>query len=79
MDSAASKDAIDELFQRNGWELKLPDSPLVLEDDHLRQYRHPTEHPMLVLAIAGIAILAAGLVFYREDRRGCLMPDEIKP
>jgi len=66
MDSAASKDAIDELFQRNGWKLKLPDSPLVLEDDHLRQYRHPAEHPMLVLAIAGIAILAAGLIFYRE-------------
>ena len=65
MDDATATRTAAELSERNGWRLKLPDSPLELEDARLLQYRHPAENRMLALAITAIAVLLASL-FYRE-------------
>jgi len=65
MDSAIAARTVAKLSERNGWRLKVPESPLVLEDSHLLQYRYPAEHRMLALAIAAIAVLLASL-FYRD-------------
>jgi len=54
-----------EVFRREGWKLKLPDTPLVLEDANLLQYRYRAELPMLALALVAIAILITGFL-YRE-------------
>lgn len=53
--------------ERNGWRLKLPDSPLELEDARLLQYRHTAEHRMLALTIGAIALLLAGLFYGDRD------------
>jgi Zn-dependent protease with chaperone function len=63
VDGAAS----ETTTTRNGWRLKLPDSPLILEDGRLLEYRHPAEGRMLALAIAAIAILAASLLYSEKD------------
>jgi hypothetical protein len=63
---AAAKESPSKLFERNGWRLKLPDPPLVLEDARLLQYRDPAEFWTLGLAVAAIAILAAGGFLFRE-------------
>ena len=54
-----------ELFARNGWKLKQPDSPLLLADVQLLEHRDPAERWMLALAIGAIAIFAISL-WYRE-------------
>ena len=64
MDEATPGGSTD-VFQRAGWKLKLPDTPMVLDDAKLLQYRFPAELPMLALALAAIAILIAGFL-YRE-------------
>ena len=53
--------------QRDGWQLKLPDSPLELDDKRLLSYRYPTEHRMLALAVTAVAALAVSLVFREEE------------
>jgi Zn-dependent protease with chaperone function len=54
------------IFARNGWRLRLPKSPLQFEDARLLDYRHPSEHPMLALALIAIALLVALGVRFRE-------------
>lgn len=66
MHDSVVKEAATKLRGRNGWKLKLPESPLVLEDARLLEYRHPAEYRMLALAIAAIAILASGAFLFRE-------------
>jgi Zn-dependent protease with chaperone function len=66
MRDTGSKEPAAELHHRNGWRLKLPKSPPVLEDAQLLKYRHPAEYWMLALALTAIAILAAGGFLFRE-------------
>jgi Zn-dependent protease with chaperone function len=66
MDGAAVRQATTKILERDGWRLKLPESPLLLEDDRLLEYRHPAERWMLALAIAVVALLAAGGFLFRE-------------
>lgn len=67
MDLIARKETTPELWERSGWRLKLPDSPLMLEDGRLLQYRHPAEYRMLTIALVGIAIAAASLLYREMD------------
>lgn len=62
----AAKEAETKISQRNDWRLKVPESPLVLEDERLLEYRHPGEYPMLALALATVAILIVGGFIFRE-------------
>jgi hypothetical protein len=66
MDGAATKETRAKFFERDGWRLKLPASPMLLEDKRLLEYRHPSERLMLVLALAGVATLVAGGFMFRE-------------
>jgi Zn-dependent protease with chaperone function len=52
-----------------GW--KVPATPPRLEDARLLEYRHPTELPMLCLALATLAILLVGAVVF--NRKGILL------
>jgi Zn-dependent protease with chaperone function len=54
------------MLDRNGWRLKVPESPLLLEDERLFEYRHPAEYPMLALALTAVAILVAGGFIFQE-------------
>jgi Zn-dependent protease with chaperone function len=45
--------------KRAGWRLNLPATPLNLDDARLLEYRHPSELPMLCLALAMLAVLVA--------------------
>lgn len=54
------------LFERDGWRLKLPKSPVLLEDARLLEYRHPAERWMLALAVTAVAMLGAGGFLFRE-------------
>jgi Zn-dependent protease with chaperone function len=47
-----------------GW--NIPATPPRLEDAQLLEYRHPTELPMLCLALAALAILLAGAVVFKH-------------
>jgi Zn-dependent protease with chaperone function len=47
-----------------GW--NIPATPPRLEDARLLEYRHPTELPMLCLALATLAILLAGAVVFKH-------------
>jgi Zn-dependent protease with chaperone function len=47
-----------------GW--NIPDTPPRLEDGRLLEYRHPTELPMLCLALATLAILVVGAVVFKH-------------
>jgi Zn-dependent protease with chaperone function len=47
-----------------GW--NIPATPPRLEDARLLEYRHPTELPMLCLALATLAILLAGAVLFKQ-------------
>jgi Zn-dependent protease with chaperone function len=47
-----------------GW--NIPETPPRLEDARLLEYRHPTELPMLCLALATLAILLVGAVVFRH-------------
>jgi Zn-dependent protease with chaperone function len=47
-----------------GW--KIPATPPRLEDARLLEYRHPTELPMLCLALATLAILLLGAALFRH-------------
>jgi len=67
MEGATPGETSAERCERNGWRLKLPDSPLVLEDSRLLEYRHPAERRMLALTIAAIAILAVSLLYRERD------------
>ncbi|HKV55654.1 MAG TPA: hypothetical protein VJN94_13555, partial [Candidatus Binataceae bacterium] len=66
MHDAATKELTTKLFERDGWKLKRPESPLLLEDARLLQYRHPAERWMLVVALAAIVILGIGGVLFKE-------------
>lgn len=56
------------LFERDGSRSNLPQSPVVLEDARLLQYRHHSEYRMLGLALIAIAILgASGFIFRERD------------
>jgi Zn-dependent protease with chaperone function len=67
MRDAATKETANKRLERDGWKLKLPESPLVLEDKRLLEYRHPAERWMLALAIVAIAILGVGGFLFREN------------
>jgi Zn-dependent protease with chaperone function len=67
MDDAAARETSTSPFERDGWKLKLPASPLVLEDARLLEYRHPAERWMLALAFAAIALIAIGMSFRERD------------
>jgi Zn-dependent protease with chaperone function len=47
-----------------GW--NIPGTPPHLEDAQLLEYRHPTELPMLCLALATLAILLVGAVLFKH-------------
>ena len=66
MSDDAANSTAGGLFERNGWRLKLPQSPLVLDDARLLEYRHPAEYRVLALALIAIAILVAGALVFRE-------------
>lgn len=66
MHDSVEKDAATERFERNGWKLKMPESPLPLEDERLLEYRHPAEYRMLALALTAIGILGVGGLIWRE-------------
>jgi hypothetical protein len=68
MDNADAPEAPTKLFKRVGWRPKVPASPMVLEDSHLLEYRHPAEVRMLVLAVAAIAALIAIAVWFRDNK-----------
>jgi Zn-dependent protease with chaperone function len=65
-DETSRKSGVDAL-RREGWRLKLPDSPLTLEDSRLLEYRHPAEPWMLALATTIIALLAIRLLFRETE------------
>jgi Zn-dependent protease with chaperone function len=67
MSGSAAGETAEKLFERNGWKLRLPSSPLVLEDARLLQYRYPAERWMLVLALGAVAILVISLSFREKD------------
>jgi hypothetical protein len=52
--------------ERAGWRLKLPETPLRLEDDRLLEYRRSTELPMLCLSLVILAILLVGAVMLKH-------------
>lgn len=52
--------------ERAGWRLKLPETPLRLDDDRLLEYRHPTELPMLCLSLVILAILLVGAAMLKH-------------
>jgi len=54
-------------LDREGWKLKVPDSPLHLDDSRLLEYRDPAEKRMLALAIVVMAVLAISLFFRERD------------
>lgn len=53
--------------ESNRSRLKLPASPLVLEDARLMEYRYPAERWMLALTIAAIALLAVSLLYRDKE------------
>ena len=57
--------------ERDGWRLKLPSAPPRLDDARLLEYRHPTELPMLWLALVALAILLVGAAMLKQ-RAGLL-------
>lgn len=59
-----------ELIERAGLRLKLPVTPLCLDDGQLLEYRHPTEKPMLWVSLVTLAILLGTLVVF--DKRQVL-------
>lgn len=61
-----TKETTAKFFGRDGWRLKFPESPLVLDDTRLLEYRHPAEYRTLGLALAAIAIMAVGGFLFRE-------------
>jgi Zn-dependent protease with chaperone function len=67
MDDAGPREATTPAFERKGWRLKLPASPLVLDDDRLLHYRYPAEHRMLALTVAALAALLASLFYLERD------------
>jgi Zn-dependent protease with chaperone function len=66
MSSAASKDSATTRFERAGWNLKMPATPLALEDARLLEYRHPAEHRMLTLALMAVSILVIVAIWLKE-------------
>jgi Zn-dependent protease with chaperone function len=56
-----------DALKREGWRLKLPDSPVTLDDRRLLEYRHPTESWMLALATAVIALVGVSLLIRESD------------
>lgn len=56
-----------EFTKRTGWKLKLPDSPLQLDDERFLLYRYQTEHRMLALAVGAIVVLVLGMMFRERD------------
>ncbi len=46
--------------------LNLPQSPLVLDDARLQEYRYPAERRMFVVALATIGALVIGGLLFRE-------------
>jgi Zn-dependent protease with chaperone function len=52
--------------ERAGWRLKLPASPLRLDDALLLEYRHPTELPMLVVSLVVFAVLLLGVAVLKH-------------
>ena len=67
MHDSVDKDTATKRFERNGWKLKIPESPLPLEDARLLEYRHPAEYRMLALALTAIAILGVSGLIWREN------------
>jgi hypothetical protein len=65
-EDVASKPKATKTFERNGWKLKLPKAPVVLEDARLLEYRHPAEHRMLVFALIATTSLVLAAVWFRE-------------
>jgi Zn-dependent protease with chaperone function len=51
-----------------GWRLKLPTTPLLLDDARLLEYRHSRELPMLILSLVVFVILLAGLAILKHNR-----------
>ena len=66
MHDSVSKDTATKRLERNGWKLKIPESPLALKDERLLDYRHPAEYRMLALALVAVAILGVGGLIWRE-------------
>jgi hypothetical protein len=46
-------------LDRKGWRLRVPETPPLLSDERLLEYRHPAEHRMLALAL-GLGDSAGG-------------------
>jgi hypothetical protein len=55
-------------IERPGWRLKLPATPLHLDDSRLLDYRHPAERPMLGWSLVTLAaLLVAVAVFEKKE------------
>jgi Zn-dependent protease with chaperone function len=57
-------------IERAGLHLKLPATPLCLDDGRLLEYRHPTEKPMLWVSLITLAVLLTMLIVF--DKREVL-------
>lgn len=66
MGTATSQEKVVRPFERDGWKLKQPASPLLLEDSRLLAYRHPAERRMLLIALATITLLLIVGILFRE-------------
>ena len=52
--------------ERLGWRLKLPETPVRLDDARLLEYRHPSELPMLFLSLVVFGSLLVGVVVLKH-------------
>jgi Zn-dependent protease with chaperone function len=52
--------------ERAGWGLKLPATPLRLDDARLLEYRHTSERPMLWLSLLTLAMLLVGAAMLKH-------------
>jgi Zn-dependent protease with chaperone function len=52
--------------ERAGWRLKLPATPVHLDDARLLEYRHPAEMPMLMLSLVVLVILLVAAVMLKH-------------
>lgn len=71
MQQTEDRSSLVDQIERAGLHLKLPATPLRLDDGQLLEYRHPTETPMLWVSLVTLAMLLGTLVVF--DKRQVLI------
>lgn len=66
MEAVTPKEKSDKFFEKDRENPKFPESPLVLDDSKLLDYRYPAERQTLLLALATVGVLIVGGFFFRE-------------